>query len=373
MAKDQHAVTVSDGSAVVSSHKKTNDLSASAKDTNTSLKDRDPVTSKEITSRANEADGLPTDKIENTTKNQNAGAIITADGKTSKNKLPVENNKQVIDENIAATADNVNTPGTNNKIKSSATAIVDNGAANEKWVKQHSYRLNTKQFADNGHSKLRNMSAASAFNNNSASATNNDNRNYRSESKEKKPLLNGDGTVADNIKNVSPLTAYLYQSPLVLSVIEQPAPGPFKAIDKPSFLNSIQQNDSLTKVYAIAKMKTVSGHSISVMPFVSPNYSFMRLEDNSPFAGPGRNKNAAEREERQSTSFSAGVLVNYGLTKSVIVQSGLVFSYAKTNILPKTIYARPDNNGHARYEFNCASGYSYINPKTGASPVVVIA
>ena len=278
--------------------------------------------------------------------------------------MPVASNGRLITENNAVKIN------TNKKIKLTATnSAADAGIANENVATLQLKKANTKQLASNNHKKT---GSIANIKNDFALATND---NLQRQESKKQAAEGEHGVIAaptvNQAKIISPLAAYLYQSPLMLSEIEQPVPGPFKKIDQAPFLKSVVQNDSLKNAIALAKkMKASSAHSISLMPFISPNHSFTRLQDNSPFSGPGRNKNAAEREERQSTSFSAGVLFNYGLSKAVILQSGIVFSSAKTNISPKTIYVRPDNNGHPRYEFNCASGYSYIDTKTGSAPAI---
>ena len=177
-------------------------------------------------------------------------------------------------------------------------------------------------------------------------------------------------TTNDNNKQASLLTAYLYQPPLLIIPAEYGTPGVVTDLAAGFLSNHIIQNDSLLKEMALLPKKAPYRHAVSLSVFGSPNHSFTRLENDDLLAGPGRNKYAAEREEHQGTSYSAGILVNYGLTKSIILQSGIVFSSAKTIISPKTIYARPGNNGHAEYEFNCSSGYSYITPKTGPAPAV---
>ena len=177
-------------------------------------------------------------------------------------------------------------------------------------------------------------------------------------------------TTNDNNQQASLLTAYLYQPPLLITPTEYGTPGLVTDLAAGFLSNHIIQNDSLLKAMAVLPKKAPYRHAVSLSVFGSPNHSFTRLVNDDLLAGPGRNKNAAEREEHQGTSYSAGVLVNYGLTKSIILQSGMVFSSAKTIISPKTIYARPGNNGHAEYEFNCSSGYSYITPKTGPAPAV---
>jgi len=177
-------------------------------------------------------------------------------------------------------------------------------------------------------------------------------------------------TANENNQQASLLTAYLYQPPLLITPTEYGTPGLVTDLAAGFLSNHIIQNDSLLKAMAVLPKKAPYRHAVSLSVFGSPNHSFTRLVNDDLLAGPGRNKNAAEREEHQGTSYSAGVLVNYGLTKSIILQSGMVFSSAKTIISPKTIYARPGNNGHAEYEFNCSSGYSYITPKTGPAPAV---
>jgi|GEM_PF-1167272 len=166
---------------------------------------------------------------------------------------------------------------------------------------------------------------------------------------------------------ISPLAAYLYPAPLVLSSVDFATPGSVTGIGTSSFLNTLK-NDQLQN--PATQRKPAFKSSFSMMPFVSLNHSFTTLENDDLRARPGSDKKVAERDEKQSTSYTAGILVNYSISRSLLLQSGLVFTSAKTIISPKMIYARPDNNGHTRYEFNCASGYAYINPKTGTQPAV---
>ena len=157
--------------------------------------------------------------------------------------------------------------------------------------------------------------------------------------------------------------------PAVLSA-DVPAPG------QPTSAHGIPLSDSVTKNVQgqIAKLRAknnaMSVHRFSLTAFGAPNHSFTRLENDWRFSGPGRDKNEALNSEQQGRSFSAGLLLNYGLSRHWVIQSGMVFSSTTTNIAPKTIYARQDNYGQPRYELNCSSGYAFFTAKAGSQPAV---
>ncbi len=136
-------------------------------------------------------------------------------------------------------------------------------------------------------------------------------------------------------------------------------------------LSNVTRNDiAPKKIGTPSKLKTSAKHEFSLTAFVAPNLNFSRLEDDKHLARPGRDRNEARKDEQHASSFSAGFLLNYGLTKNLHLQSGAIVSTSTTDLSPKIIYARPDNNGNARYELHCSSGYSYIAPKTGAALTV---
>ncbi len=189
--------------------------------------------------------------------------------------------------------------------------------------------------------------------------------NANSNAEEKNNIAKTDKPVQ---RTVTPLAPYLYSLALLPGAPAYETPASVTTIESSSFLNAIQQNQLLQNTFP--KNKPAFKPSFSIMPFASINHSFTRLENDEVLAGPGRNKKTAERDEKQGGSFSAGILVNYNFSRSFILQSGIVYTSATTNILPKIIYARPDNFGRTRYEFNCSSGYSYIDPKTGTNPAV---
>jgi hypothetical protein len=155
----------------------------------------------------------------------------------------------------------------------------------------------------------------------------------------------------------------VYPSNLFLSAIKPIQPFPDFHI---LLLSDSTLLDARLKIAEMtSKKKPLLANRFSLTAFISPNHSFTRLENDNRLASPGQDKNEALNAEQQGSSYSAGILINYSLNKKWIVQSGLAFSSAKTNIAAKTIYARPDNNGHLQYEFNCSSGYSFITPKNG--------
>lgn len=141
-----------------------------------------------------------------------------------------------------------------------------------------------------------------------------------------------------------------------------PAMNPQAFFQNP-LLNLPQQPSS-------AKSKAGAVHGFSLSTFLAPNLSFDRLEDDDHLAGPGRNRREDHRNEEKNSSFSGGLLISYGLTQALSLQSGVTVTASSTSIAPKTVYAKADNNGHTRYELHCSSGYVYISPKGGVPPVV---
>jgi len=106
----------------------------------------------------------------------------------------------------------------------------------------------------------------------------------------------------------------------------------------------------------------------SVTAFGSPNYSYTSLKDNDAVQSSARQKRIFENEERTSSSYTLGLLFGYALNKHFTIQSGIEYSKTTTDIAPKIIYARRDNWGHTRYEFNCSAGSAYMDPKTAPAP-----
>ncbi|MFT3936470.1 MAG: hypothetical protein QM726_22775 [Chitinophagaceae bacterium] len=170
-------------------------------------------------------------------------------------------------------------------------------------------------------------------------------------------------------KTPNPLGPYFYQSPLLIDRVIAPSPVANNS-STGTLNNSLVLNNTKGEKPKPTAKKGVGNHPMALTVFASPNHSFTRLENDDMLATQFRNKKVAEREETQGSSYSLGALFSYGLNKNLSLQTGVVYSSATTNISPKTIYARPDNFGHTRYEFNCSSGSSFIDSKTGTAPAV---
>ena len=96
---------------------------------------------------------------------------------------------------------------------------------------------------------------------------------------------------------------------------------------------------------------------------------FQRLEDGRQEHDED-NKNAILKGETVRSSINYGVLGSFSIGKNLSIQTGISFSKKISNIAEKQVYARrPDfrNNTDLKFKFNCAAGYTYIDPKTTAS------
>ena len=84
---------------------------------------------------------------------------------------------------------------------------------------------------------------------------------------------------------------------------------------------------------------------------------------------PG-NRDEFRRSEQSMSSVRTGVLFEYPFTSNWSMASGAVYSSSVTSIAPKVVFARPDDRGNIKYEFNCSAGYAYIPGKTGSTPLI---
>jgi hypothetical protein len=137
----------------------------------------------------------------------------------------------------------------------------------------------------------------------------------------------------------------------------------------------VTENKSLISMHQ--KTKQVKDISFSIIPFFAPQFTFNRIEnDQHENRQPGSNGPRNDRETiktaepRGASSYMAGVITELSTGKKISFQGGIGFLYKSTAILPKKIYASPDNDGKVKYRFDCSSGYTYISPKTGAAPLV---
>jgi Outer membrane protein beta-barrel domain len=121
--------------------------------------------------------------------------------------------------------------------------------------------------------------------------------------------------------------------------------------------------------------KTKKAHAISATIYASPEFTFNRLEDDKPHqdrtqpppngARPRDDRDKIKREENKTTSFSAGILIDYAINKRISLQSGIAYTSKTTEEIPKKVFAEKNTNGEVKYKSNCALGATYINPKTG--------
>jgi hypothetical protein len=108
--------------------------------------------------------------------------------------------------------------------------------------------------------------------------------------------------------------------------------------------------------------------SLSATFFFSPDRVSTGLR-NEEIRFREEDRREIEKNERNNFSSTFGVLIDFKISKKLSLQSGITFSSWITHIHPRTIYARPDNQGEINYRFNCAAGYSYFAINSLPAPV----
>jgi hypothetical protein len=108
--------------------------------------------------------------------------------------------------------------------------------------------------------------------------------------------------------------------------------------------------------------------SLSATVFFSPDRVSTNLR-NEDIRFSEEDRREIEKNERNNFSSTFGVLIDYKISKKLSLQSGINFSSWITHIHPRTIYARPDNQGEINYRFNCVAGYSYFTLNSLPAPV----
>lgn len=116
-------------------------------------------------------------------------------------------------------------------------------------------------------------------------------------------------------------------------------------------------------------MKIGISPSLSATIFFSPDLVSTNVKNDHPLFRE-EDSHEIEKEEKIKSSSTFGVLIDYNIGKNWKLESGVTFSTRFTDIDPKTIYARPDNNGNINYRFNCSAGYSYVTLKSSGLPPV---
>jgi hypothetical protein len=122
---------------------------------------------------------------------------------------------------------------------------------------------------------------------------------------------------------------------------------------------------------SVSSKKGKSFH-FSASLFFAPMFSFDRIQDDHKDGrpnGPNGPNGIKDNEQKQHT-YSFGLSVEVPFAKRWGLQSGLTYLNKTTDIAPQKIYAKLDNDGKVKYQFNCSSGSSYITPKNGPPPAV---
>jgi hypothetical protein len=123
------------------------------------------------------------------------------------------------------------------------------------------------------------------------------------------------------------------------------------------------KDQRLTVIYSKKRLKD----RLSVTPYFSQEFAGYSLTDNDL---AGVNGQEIEKRERNVFSASVGFYINYKITKRWILQSGISYSWSKSNIDSGTSYAVVDNHGNIQYKLNTISGYGYLKPTSLTQPNV---
>lgn len=113
----------------------------------------------------------------------------------------------------------------------------------------------------------------------------------------------------------------------------------------------------------------------SVMPYLAAQFNTTRVEKDDQHAGGSGPQRPPEPErirasESNSSSSVIGIMGELALGKNWSVQTGIGYIARSITIQPKKIFAEKDNEGKVKYRFDCSGGYTYIDPKAGASVAV---
>jgi hypothetical protein len=110
----------------------------------------------------------------------------------------------------------------------------------------------------------------------------------------------------------------------------------------------------------------------ALTPFFAPQFNFNHIVDDDDHPANGQRQNDLDdikNGENDKSSYSLGLLMEIPLKKRWFLQTGLTYINKTVEIEPKKIYADLDN-GAVKYRFDFSSGYTYLNPKTGTTPLV---
>jgi len=140
---------------------------------------------------------------------------------------------------------------------------------------------------------------------------------------------------------------------------------------KPTFF-PILKNEKNVAGKPMLKSKQTAFH-YSLKAFYTPQISFNRIEDDHHRdrpAPPHSGRDDFRREENKPTTASMGIVMELPVGKRWGLLSGISYTNTRINIEPKKIFAQMDTDGKVKYRFDCSSGYTYLSPKTVATPSI---
>jgi len=106
---------------------------------------------------------------------------------------------------------------------------------------------------------------------------------------------------------------------------------------------------------------------LSITPYFSQEFAGYNFTDDDS-TGPGGKE--IEQRERNVFSASVGIYINYKFKKRWFLQSGISYSWSRSNIDSSTCYAVNDNNGNVQFKLNTVSGYGYLQPSSVVQPSI---
>jgi hypothetical protein len=139
---------------------------------------------------------------------------------------------------------------------------------------------------------------------------------------------------------------------------------------QPAFTKSFDRSDiAPASATPISKLKKLPHVAITV--FAGPQKNITHLKDGDDQQALRRGSRDEFRHSEQSmSSVRTGLLFEYPFTSNWSIASGIVYSSSVTSIAPKIVFARQDDRGNIKYEFNCSAGYAYIPAKSGSTPLI---
>jgi len=106
---------------------------------------------------------------------------------------------------------------------------------------------------------------------------------------------------------------------------------------------------------------------LSISLYGGANFSANRFRDEDNAPGQGRRHHEPDGDEAYPVSFSTGLAVQYPLSSTLYLRSGISYTDTKIAIGPHKVFARDDRQGRVHYELNSSAGSSALYTKTGSA------